>query len=389
MGKRAYLLPVVTATTLAVVLTACSSSKSTNSTGTTGTGASTAASSAAGGSGVAAAQAVVDSAVKNPTTIGITNKLTAVPPTNKFIVISESPQPVTHVKNLAFVAAAKLFGWRTQVLVQGTGPEDAGKTLTQAISLKPDAILISGASLPSLAPQLAAAKSANIPVLAETVTDPLTQSVFDNTIDGPPQVENVAKLMANYAVAKSNGNVHAVVFNLPVYGVLTTYTKTFQSTVMSLCPSCSVKEQDLQLTDFAKMGSIAVSAMQRDTKINFLIFTIGDLTVGVPAALKAAGLDKKVTLAGETPTQENLADLKAGADEAWTGFSAPILGYRDADMMARYFNKEPLTPGGDALILPTQIITKDNVAGIVVDSTGYYQGVTDFQSQFKTLWGLS
>lgn len=389
MRRHKYELPIVVATTLTVLLTGCSSSGGTDSSPKTNASASNA-SSGGSSSKIAQAQAVVDKSLKNPTSIGIINKLTKVPPKGKFIVISESPQPVTHKKNQAFVEAAKLFGWRTKVLVQGTGPEDAGKTLTQAISLKPDMILISGASLPSLKSQLAQAKAANIPVLAETVTDPKIESVFDNTIDGPPQVENVAKLMANYVVAKSKGKANVAIFNLPVYGVLTTYTKTFTSTVKSLCTACKVTEVDQQISDLGtKTPASVVSTVQRDPSINWLIFTIGDLTIGVPEALRAAGLSDKVSIGGETPTQKNFAEMKAGAAEAWSGFSAPVLGYRDADMAARYFNNEPLDPGGDRLILPTQIITKDNVGSIVVDNTGYYVGVKDYQSQFKTLWGLS
>lgn len=397
MHTRKLLLPIVTATTLAVVLAACSSSGGTNGksadtsqgTGTSQGAGTQSAGTQSGGAAVAKAQSVVSDALKNPTSIGITNKLTKAPPTGKFIVICSSSEAVTVKKNKSFADAAKLLGWRTQTLVQGTGPEDPGKALTQAIALKPDMILISGSSLPSLKSQLAAAKAANIPVLAETVTDPKIESVFDNTIDGPPQVENVAKLMANYVVAKTNGKANVAVFNLPVYGVLTTYTKTFTSTVKSLCSACKVTEVDQQITDIGtKTPASVVSTVQRDPSINWLIFTIGDLTIGVPEALKAANLSGKVSIGGETPTQKNFSEMKSGADEAWTGFSAPILGYRDADMAARYFNKEALTPGGDALILPTQIITKDNVGSIVVDDTGYYVGVKDYQSQFKKLWAL-
>ncbi len=387
MIRNKKVLAVATAgVALAVTLTACSSSSKSTSGTTTGSGGGT---TTAASGGLAAAQAIADAAVKNPTSIGIVNKLSKVPPTGKYIVIVESPQPVTHVKNLAFAEAAKLFGWRTQTLIEGTGPQDAAKSLTQAVALKPDAILISGSDLNSLRAPLDAATAAKIPVLAETVTNPKSGSVFDVSIDSTPQVQNVAKLMANYVAAKSGGKANALVVNIPLYDVLTSYTKQFQATLASACPSCKSSVLDQQITDLGtKTPAAVVSAIQRNPSINWVIFTIGDLTIGLPAALRAAGLSNKVSIGGETPTQANLAELKTNTTEAWTGFSAPILGYRDADMMARFFNGDPLTPGGDALILPTQIITHDNVGSIVTDSTGYYQGVADFQAQFKALWGL-
>jgi hypothetical protein len=37
-------------------------------------------------------------------------------------------------------------------------------------------------------------------------------------------------------------------------------------------------------------------------------------------------------------------------------------------------------------VLPTQLITPQNVGSLVSDSAGNYVGVTDYRTEFKMLW---
>lgn len=374
----------ITLVVAAAALAACGSSTSSVSKS------SPSASAGSSSDGLAAVQARVTASLQNPTSIGITNPITTPVPKGKSIVIVGGPEGVTVEKNADFTEAATALGWQVKTLQEGSAADAAATTLTQAIALKPDMILISGTPLPLLRTQLAAAKAANIPVLAETVTDPKIESVFDASIDGNPQVEKEARQMADYIAVKSNGKAHVAVFNIPVYAVLTTYTNTFKSQLEADCSACKVTIVNEQVTDIGtKVPTSVVSTIQRDPSIGYAIFTIGDLTDGLPAALQGAGLAGKVVLGGGAPTPADLQDLKNGKDEVWNGFDGVVLGWRDADMAARYFAGVALEPGGDALTLPTQLVTKDNINTIVLNPRGFYQGVADFQSQFLKLWNVT
>lgn len=320
----------------ALALAACSGSAS----GTSSQSGSAAASSF----DLGPSQQVVQAALANPTSIGITNKLAKKPPTGKYIVLCGTPTPVAELKDAAFATAAQTLGWRTQRLVEGSGPEDAAKCMTQAVALKPDMILFSGTTISTLKTPLAQASAAHIPVLAETVADPKTGPIIDASIDGPANEANAGKLMANYVAFSSKGKAHVALVNLPLFKILSSYASTFTSTLASVCPGCTITKLDQQGSDIGtKTPSSIVSAIQQDPKINWVVYTVGDLSIGVSPALKAANI--KVSIGGNGASQANLAALKAGTETAWTGLSTPILGYRDADMMARYFAGEPLTPG--------------------------------------------
>ncbi|MCW2785395.1 MAG: hypothetical protein JWP74_1912 [Marmoricola sp.] len=337
---------------------------------------------------LADAKTLVASSLKNPDSIGITNPLSKTPTAGKTIIVVGTPSPVAELKDIAFADAIKKFGWTSKRLVVGAGPEDEAKTISQAVALKPDAILFSGAAPSTLAKPLAEAKAAGIPVLAETVTEAKSGPIFDASIDGPVFEQYAGKLMADYVAVKSGPNTNVAVVNLPVFNVLTIYTKAFTKELSSVCPSCKVTKLDQQLSDVGtNTPSSVVSALQRDPSIKWVIYSVGDLSTGVDTAVKAAGI--KVSVGGGGANAANLAALKAGTEQAWTGLSTPILGYRDADMMARYFNGDPLTPGGDALLLPTQIMTPATIGGVALTSAGNYLGDAGYEQQFEKLWGLS
>jgi hypothetical protein len=52
------------------------------------------------------------------------------------------------------------------------------------------------------------------------------------------------------------------------------------------------------------------------------------------------------------------------------------------------FNGESLDPNNNSL-LPTQLITQDNVSSAPIDTDGYYLGVPDYKDQYLKLWMMS
>jgi len=340
-------------------------------------------------SGVAAAKAYLASQLANPTSIEIATPLTKKPPTGKLLVKLVTAQPVTTVVSDGTAAAAKALGWSYKAIPVGTGPEDIQKAFQSALQLSPTpaAIEVSGYPKVTFAAQLAAAKAKGVAVISESTTDtPGTGDGIDVLLDGPSQVQLWGKDIAAAVVADSNGTAHVAVVSVSAYPILGEFVKGFKTALAQWCPACTTTDLDQQATDVGtKTPTSIVSAFQRDPKLGYAVFSFGDLTIGLDAALAAAGLTKKVKIAGETATAANIAGVKKGTDLAWVGFAAPVLGWRTADAAARIVNGDPVTAASSSP-LPTQVITKDNVAGIVTNSAGYYSGLSDYPAQFKKLW---
>jgi ribose transport system substrate-binding protein len=223
-------------------------------------------------------------------------------------------------------------------------------------------------------------------VIPDAITDPLTPAMVSNTISGPAMVTRQGVQVADYVAAKSGGKADVQMFTLPVYPILTDFDNGFTSELARVCPSCKVAKNPQQETDIGtNTPSAVVSVLQKNPDTNWLIFSLGVLETGVLPALKSAGLASKVSIGGITPAQSNLAEIKAGQDEVWSGFSTPIEGWMYIDALARHFVGDPQVPAG----VPNQLITPDNIATIVTGSNGYYVGFGGYADAFKKLWGVS
>jgi ribose transport system substrate-binding protein len=194
-------------------------------------------------------------------------------------------------------------------------------------------------------------------------------------------------MLADYAIAKTGGHVHALVVNLPVCTILTAFSKGYAAELKAKCPTCKSQELDQQVSDFAgaKIPGNIVSVLQKDPSINWVALPLGDMTTGLSAELRSAGLTDKVSVAAESAGSANIGELKRGDKAVFAGFPATILGWHRMDVAARYFTGSDLAPNEKAF-LPTQLLTTDNVKNAQVDSTGYYVGVSDYAAQFKKMW---
>jgi ribose transport system substrate-binding protein len=391
--KRAWALSMTAATALA--LAACGNSASTGASPSSGGGAASsgaASSGAATDPGVAAAQAYLATRQTNPTSIALTAPLTKKPAAGKLLVKLVTPQPVTQVVSDGTKAAAQALGWDYNAIPVEPTAEGIQKAFRAALELNPApvAIEVSGYPKVTFAAQLAEAKKRGIGVISESTTDAAgTGDGIIALLDGPAQVQEWGKDIAAEVVADSNGTAQIAMFSVSAYPILGEFVKGFKDALTQWCPAqCNVTDVDQQATDIGtKTPSSVVSTLQRNPKVSYAVFSFGDMTIGVQAALKSAGLAGKVNITGETPSVANLKAVKDGNELAWTGFAAPALGWRTADAAARFVNGDDLAPASTTP-LPTQVISKDNVGGILTDPSGYYVGLPDYPDQFKKLWQL-
>ena len=364
---------------------ACSSSKSSSSGGTGG-----GSSSAGGGGGSAQAAANIEPLLKPPTSINITQALTKKPATGKKICITQSSEPVTLETNKGFADAAAAVGWTVSVVPEGTGPEDPGKALGQCIDQHPDAIFISGQTLSTMRSQIERAKSEKIPVFQSDSGEPVKQdgSIYVMSLDSFQQTGAWGKMIADYIATK--GSKHTLVVDLSLYPILHAFSEGVVNELKAVSPSTKTTLQDTQITDLigGKIPSQVVSAIQRNPDIDWVVFCLGDMTTGLKAALTGASLGSKVKIGGESASTANITALKNKNEDVWTGFAAKIHGWRRIDAAARVFNNESIDPNNNAL-LPTQLLTQDNVASAPLDTDGYYLGVPDYKNQFLKLWMMS
>jgi ribose transport system substrate-binding protein len=347
--------------------------------------ASSGASVDAAGINVAGAQAIVAKYLNPPQSLGLP-PLSKKPPTGKYVITLETPQPVSMQKDEAIAQAAALLGWKYQRIPIGTEANAAQAAFELALQRNPSAVHFSGTPAGQVAAQLKMAQQQGAIAISDSTTDTAAPPVISASLDSSAQVEKWGEMTGAYVVAQSKAPTTIAVFTISAYPILQVYTNSFRDTVMKYCPACHVNVVDQAVTDLGtRTPQSVVSTVQRSPQTKWVIFSFGDLSLGVPAALQAAGLTQQVKIGGETPSAANLQALRNGTQAVWAGFATSILGWRVVDMLARQFVGDSLAPANSAL-LPTQLLTPDNIGQAKFDSGGYYVGVTGYQAQFEKLW---
>jgi len=331
----------------------------------------------------------VEEFLQPPTSIDITEPLSRKPDPGKRIVVVESQEPTSLKTDEGLREAVEALGWTLEVVVEGTGPEDPARAFDQAIDMAPDAIVISGNPFSVMRTQVERAKQENIVVIQSDTDDPVGQdgSVYTLSLDSPEQTGLWGEMIADYVA--DQGSERTLIVDLSLYPILHAFSESAEQQLGEASPDTAVDVIDIQIQDFVagEVPNQIVSEIQRNPDTDFVILALGDMSTGLDAALRAAGLTDQVRVGGESAGTANIEALRQGTQHVYTGFAGLPHGWHRADALARIFNGDPLDPNIDSF-LPTQLLTPDNVGDAPLDDDGYYVGVEKFRDQFQELWQL-
>jgi ABC-type sugar transport system substrate-binding protein len=339
---------------------------------------------AAGGQGVQDAKAFVQKWSATPTSIGLDEPLAKRPEPGKRIAHIRCPIEGCEAIYTGLSEASSPLGWTVEPFNMDNTPEGVNQAFEAALARKPSGIVISGIPEQVYKQNLDAAKAAGIPVVSLSVKDQATGMDGNGiiaTINQASQTERFGELVGNWIVADDNGEGSDVaIFSVANFPTLTPFAKTVEQIVNKGCPECKTQIVNVQTTDIGKrMPSQVVSALQQNPKIKYVAMAFGQMSTGVRPALDAAGY-KDVKLVGEGSYAANLEALRSGKEQMWAGLTSTLQGWYAMDAFARFFNGENVKPT-DNVIMPTQILTKDNVG-----ANKWFLGPKDYQQRFTDLW---
>ncbi len=331
--------------------------------------------------GVATAKAIVAKYSKNPTSIGNIPVIGKPIPKGKYVIVMTGDSDAAITLNKFQVQAGQLLGWRMEAQQAKSTIEDQRKVLSQAIAKKPDGIAISGLEPESYGDLFKQAKDAGIVIMCSACLAAPYGAVVDTHVAGPKMLDLWGQMIAAFAVANVKGTPDVQAFGLSVYPVLVRYDKSFAANLKKLSPNSKYKFNELTF----QPGQIG-NAFKANPTTNFMSSDLGDFALDWPQQLFTVGATpgQKPLVGGLTAGKAAIQGLKDKVENAWTGYSLPIVGYSVIDSFARLWTKTPFAKAD----LPTQILTQKNIGGAVLDADGNYVGVKDFQAQFKKVWGL-
>ncbi|MFF5521548.1 sugar ABC transporter substrate-binding protein [Streptomyces coeruleorubidus] len=338
---------------------------------------------APGSPGLTAARAALAKYSERPATISVTEPVGKAIPKGKkidFILCG-----VQSCKDLAdfFTEAAKELGWQVkQIATQGT-PESVQAAYEQAVRDKPDAVVASGFPRAVYAKQLAQLKAAGIPVIQSNADDVAGDGI-SLLKNGPKDVGVQGEMLASWVVSNSGAKADTVYFDLPAYTILKPVKDSFAAKYKEWCEGCALDNVDVPITSVGKdMPDRVVSYLRSHPKVTHVVFSLGLLNVGVPAALKTAGITGRHIVVNVGDAQ-NYQYIQGGLTDGAMALNSHETAWLQADALARHFTGQPMAVDQKAA-LPNMLVTKDNLPS----ADGDFPIVEDYEKQFKALWGLS
>jgi len=320
-----------------------------------------------------------------PTAIQVTQALPTTPPKGKKVIFLQCELPACQRYAPGIKEAAAALGWSPKIEVFKNA--DPGSALQQAIIEHPDYIAITGIPAVVLKPQLAAAAKAAIPVISCATPDKPSPGGYAVQCGGTLATD--ADYVGRWMVNDSGGKAHAVAVTIPQFPVLNTETDWLKANLKSKCAGCSFDQLAVTVQDVGG-GGVAqklVAYLQSHPDVNYVFFTFNDLTRGVPAALRTAGLSNKVKLvgaAGDASIMKAIGTTQAAWTIAPNVYSAWVM----IDAMARLSVGDRLADGYDAKVYasPTWVVDSAESAKRLAPTSYDWYGPHGFQDKFKALW---
>ncbi|MBV9203903.1 MAG: hypothetical protein JO037_00535 [Actinobacteria bacterium] len=277
--------------------------------------------------------------------------------------------------------AAASVGWNTVILSNDGTPQGDKAAFAQAVRNKAAAVLYTAIPASTFASQLPALQANGTFLSTCCVTDAVGSSTgIGYLIDGPAEVGPVGGAQAAWVAADSKDKADSVFVNIPAFAILASQATYYKTGMATYCPTCKVDELDIALANLSNAPSTIVSYLRAHPSVNYVVASTDAVTIGLPAAIKAAGLSN-VKIVGQGATPTNIQYLHSGQEAADVAFPYYEVMYSMVNAAIQDKAGMPVTP---SVAPPKWLLTPQNAPTI---TSQVFPVVTDYQAQYKTLWG--
>ena len=332
--------------------------------------------------GIEKAQDLYDKFSARPTQIPNKTPIGKAIPAGRKITFISCGTPTCNLEADLIRRATDKLQWTLSVIANDGTPEKTKAAWQQVLREKPDGVIYSATPRATFEQELQQARKLGIRVTACCTTDPAGNGL-DFVIGRPDQSRPVGEAMAAWVIVDSGGKADSVYIDLSAFPILATLNEGYRAVMKDMCAACKYDTLDIPVTALGKdVPERIVGYLRSHPKTKYVALSVdGALGVGLPAALKAAGLND-VKVIGEGPDTTTLQYISSGQQEASVTFPYYEEMFAQVDALARMFAGVP--PESDTFV-PTWIVTKDNLP----TDKEIFPVVEDTIAQYFKLWGIS
>jgi ribose transport system substrate-binding protein len=388
---RSQAAAAVAALLAAASLAACSANaESDDSTTAGGSGAST----SSNASGVAAAKAQITKYAATRDSFGTPAAIPTVPDlhgkTVWYVPLGTSV-PVLATMGDAITEGLKNLGASVHLCDGKFTPTTVASCMESAGTQKASAVITGFVDYNVVPSAFQSLASKGIPVLAAGVSKPdgVSSSKTLGFFDTSALTQTAYRLMADAAIADSNGS--AKVLQVELADSPTTKSNTAATTAEfeKNCPDCKVTTVSMTTADAANLGSLISAKLSANPDTNYLVLPQDAFLQAALPGLQSAGFTNKVKVIAAGGSTAGMQATKAGQIAYDIGQGAIEQGWAIADGAVRLLSGVEVQPETDG---PVRVFTKDNVGDLTLDDAHYnssaWYGSDAWKQDFLTAWGV-
>jgi ribose transport system substrate-binding protein len=391
---------VIAVLALLAVVAGCGSSGSSSSSGGTTSegsteGGSEPAAEKSSAPGIAKAEEMVAEVSKSNLTIGVTTPLGTRPEGKTFAELPCATEACLQGIHSGFTAAASKLGASVDQIPQGGTPTEITSAWNQAVAKTPpyDGLFYGGTPPSTVSSQVAALSGKGVPIIGFNSnlenkpgggTDYPGVNFDVGTNEWP---EEIGKVQAAWVVADSEADANVLWVNIKAYPGLVLSETAFNEELAALCAECKSSSLNIEASDIGtKVPEKVVSALQRDSSINYVVFGVGAFLVGVPPALQSAGISG-VNLVSQTGGPQNIEYIENGEQAMDVSINLEESGWKAMDVLSRLAAGE--STEADEALIPIVVTTTESLENgdVKISKTGEVLTAPNFEQEYLKLWG--
>lgn len=327
------------------------------------------------------ARAVLDAGAQRPTQISVTEPIGKPIPGDKTLGFISCGADVCIELGKELERAAGALGWDVETISTDGSVEQISNAWKQVADSDVDGVFASGYPKEVFAASLAELAAKDVPVVeCCTMDEPgggITAMQGQAADYGP-----LAEMWAAAVTVDSEAAGDVLYVSNPGFATQADMTRFFKDDLASMCPDCGVTDLEIPLTGIGTESSNRiVSTLRANPDTKYVVIAYGGVTVGLPAALKAAGLDD-VKILDQSATLQGYQYIATGEQLATVVYPYRDSMWQAVDTFARVFTDQPIDPSDQ----PPQFwyVDRDNLPG----TDEYWPTVEGYQEQYKALWGI-
>jgi len=329
---------------------------------------------------VAAAESALKPYVDAPSAFPVTTPLKSLP-TGATIAVLDCGTPICGLFADLASAPAEALGMKVVRIDSGTTVDGVAASFNTVLEGNFDGVFV-----PALAPslwerELDELNNEGIPVVTAGVIG-LDPAKVVAASSGDKWSVASGKVMADWVVAKDGDSTNVVFYTTPELSFSATVEEAFSDELNRLCTNCAARVVEIPVAQFGTgAAQIVVDDLLGHPGTTTSVFAVGEQSIGLPSALKAADLSIDTLL--NAPDPSVLAGIKDGSYTAGVGLDLAVETWTLIDALARAITGQDVDQAVKDDEQVIQVLTAEKLPD---DVSHGWTGYPDFATRFVALW---